>query len=114
MVRLGVHDHQNRRSRSPEYAFIAIESIDQLIDEGETMHHCVITRAPDILAGNCAIYRVNVAGQRGTLEVRLGKNGSPLNIEEFRLACNEEPSRDAWIAARVWLSNAQKNLSGLL
>lgn len=28
------------------------------------MHHCVATRADDILAGECYVYRVNLTGER--------------------------------------------------
>ena len=60
------------------------------------------------LAGRCALYRVKVAGERATLELALGRNGEPLAIEEFRLACNAEPSDAAWEAAQRWLEEGRK------
>jgi hypothetical protein len=72
------------------------------------MHHCVVTRAVDVVAGRCALYRVNVGGERATLELTLGPDGAPLAIDEFRLACNAEPSDAAWETARQWFSKGQR------
>jgi hypothetical protein len=83
--------------------FSAIQSVGELLQEGRDMHHCVATRASDVLSGRCYLYRVQVAGQRGTLEVGLGPGGEPRSIEEFRLACNREPSPAALAAARAWV-----------
>lgn len=87
--------------------FSAIESVGELFQEGRDMHHCAATRASDVLSGTCYLYRVQVAGQRGTLEVGLGPGGEPRSIEEFRLACNGEPSAAAWAVARAWVSEGR-------
>jgi len=68
----------------------------------------VLTRAADVAAGTCALYRVNVAGERATLELSLGPNGEPLDIDQFRLACNAEPSAAAWSAAQRWLAEGRR------
>ena len=54
------------------------------------MRHCVATRADDGLAGECYVYRVNLTGERGTLQVGIRPDG--LLIDEFRLRNNAEPS----------------------
>ena len=88
--------------------FQAITTVAELVQEGEQMHHCVVTRAADVMARRCALYRVNVAGERATLEITLGRDGEPLAIDEFRLACNAEPSEASWQAARAWLEEGCK------
>jgi hypothetical protein len=89
--------------------FQAITTVAELVLEGEQMHHCVVTRAADVMARRCALYRVNVEGERGTLEVSLAQNGEPLAIDEFRLACNAEPSEGSWRAAWAWLEEGRKS-----
>lgn len=87
--------------------FVPITTMKGLIDEGQAMHHCVATRAPEIISGSSYIYKVSVAGERGTLEVTIRPDRKPAYIEAFKLACNKEPSPATWKAARQWLSNAQ-------
>ena len=89
-------------------SFEAITSVVELVKEAERMKHCVITRAPEVMSGACALYRANVAGERATLEISVGRNGEPLSIQEFRLACNEEPSEAAWRAAQQWLKDGRE------
>ena len=60
------------------------------------------------MARRCALYRVNVAGERATLEIAVGRDGEPLAIDEFRLACNAEPSEASWQAAGAWLEEGRK------
>lgn len=81
--------------------FQAISTVGELRREGRSMRHCVAVRARDILEGSCYVYRVNVAGERGTLQV--GKRPDGVVIEEFRLARNADPSPAAWAAAREWI-----------
>lgn len=81
--------------------FQPISTVGELRSEGRTMRHCVVVRAEDVLAGSCYVYRVNVAGERGTLQV--GKRPDGWVIEEFRLARNADPSPAAWAAAREWI-----------
>ncbi len=88
--------------------FAAIANVAELIQEAERMKHCVVTRAADVAAGACALYRVKVAGERATLELSLGPNGEPLEIDQFRLACNAEPSAAAWGAAQNWLEEGRR------
>lgn len=72
------------------------------------MQNCVVFRAGEAMRGISAIYRVQVAGQRGTLQISVGRNGEPGSIEEFKLARNAEPSEAAWEAARQWLKQGQE------
>jgi hypothetical protein len=88
--------------------FQAIANVAELVQEAEKMKHCVITRASDVMRGACALYRVNVTGERATLEVSVGPNGEPLAIQEFRLACNAEPSEASWRAAQQWLKEGRE------
>jgi hypothetical protein len=88
--------------------FSGIANVTELLAEAERMKHCVVTRAADVAAGACALYRVSVAGERATLEVSLGRNGEPLAIDEFRLACNAEPSEASWEAARRWFEEGRR------
>jgi hypothetical protein len=88
--------------------FSAITNVAEIIQEAERMKHCVATRAGDVMAGACALYRVNVAGERATLELSLAPNGEPLEIDQFRLACNAEPSEAAWSAAQRWLEEGRQ------
>jgi hypothetical protein len=88
--------------------FSAITNVAEIIQEAERMKHCVVTRAADVAAGVCALYRVNVAGERATLELSLGPNGEPLDIDQFRLACNAEPSSAAWSVAQRWLEEGRR------
>jgi hypothetical protein len=92
----------------PDERFAAIVNVAELIQEAEKMKHCVATRAGDVMAGVCALYRVNVAGERATLELSLGPSGEPLAIDQFRLACNAEPSQAAWAAAQRWLEEGRQ------
>ncbi len=88
--------------------FSAISNVAELIQEAERMKHCVVTRAADVAAGACALYRVDIAGERATLELSLGRDGEPLDIDQFRLACNAEPSVAAWSAAQRWLAEGRR------
>jgi len=81
--------------------FEAITTVGELQGEGASMRHCVAIRAKDILAGECYVYRANVCGERGTIQVGIKPHG--LVIDEFRLARNRNPSSAAWAAARAWL-----------
>ena len=88
--------------------FVPIVTVGELIAESETMSHCVMIRARDAIDGVAAIYRVNVAGQRCTLEISIGDDMEPLAIEQFKLACNKDPSLEAWGAAERWFSDGRK------
>jgi hypothetical protein len=84
--------------------FQAITTVAELIKEGKVMQHCVATRAQDIQAGLCYIYRVNVLGERGTLQV--GIRTKHWVIDEIRLKRNADPSPATWATAREWLERA--------
>jgi hypothetical protein len=90
--------------------FQAITTVGELVREGKLMRHCVATRAEDVLAGDCYIYRVDVDGERATLQV--GIEGNRLIIDEFRLCGNGEPSPGAWRATREWLDRAAAQRAG--
>ena len=87
--------------------FAPIETVADLVAESAAMSHCVLVRARDAIEGLAAIYRVEVAGERGTLEISLGDEMEPLTIEQFKLACNKEPSREAWDAADKWFAEGR-------
>ena len=81
--------------------FQAITTLRALRDEGRAMRHCVATRARDVLAGHCYIYRVFLPKERGTLQV--GIQGDGYVVDAFRLADNEEPSPEAWDEVELWV-----------
>lgn len=88
--------------------FSPIRTGRELIEEGEKMHHCVATRTQNILAGRSCIYKVNLEGERGTIEIRLTPDGAPHYIEQFKLACNKEPSPGTWFLAQQWLMKSRQ------
>jgi len=88
--------------------FTPIETVAELVAESELMSHCVVVRAIDAIEGLAAIYRFEVAGERGTLEVAVGDDMEPLAIEQFKLACNEEPSAEAWGKAEKWFEDGRR------
>ena len=88
-------------------AFVPIQTVAELIDESAQMRHCVVIRARDAIDGLVAIYRVNTAGQRCTLEVSIGEDMEPIAIEEFKSACNAEPSAQARQAAEHWFAEGR-------
>jgi len=88
--------------------FQAITTVAELVREGEQMHHCVVTRASDAMAGSCALYSVHVAGERATLEITLGRDGEPLAIDELRLACNAAPSDTTCRAVQGWFEAGRR------
>ena len=88
--------------------FQAITTVGELYDEGREMRHCVATRAEDILAGRCYVYRMELDGERGTLQVGIRPGG--LVIDEFRLRDNGEPSPAAQKAAANWIDDLSHSL----
>jgi hypothetical protein len=93
-----------------EGAFQAITTLGDLHEEGRQMRHCVATRADDILAGACYVYRVELNGERGTLQLGIRPDG--VVIDEFRLRDNAEPSPAAWTAAMDWIERARSSKRG--
>jgi hypothetical protein len=88
--------------------FQAITSVAGLVEEANAMQNCVALRAGRAMVGACAIYRVYIAGERGTLEVSVGRHGEPESIDEFKLTANEEPSEAAWSAVRRWFEEGRR------
>jgi len=88
--------------------FQAIRNRAELMQEANAMRNCVVVRAVEVMSGMCAIYRVDVEGERGTLQISVGRKGNPVAIEEVKLAGNTEPSEAAWSAVRQWLEEGQE------
>ena len=44
----------------------------------------------------------------GTLEISIGDDTEPLANEKFKLACNREPSPEAWDAAEKWFAEGRR------
>jgi hypothetical protein len=72
------------------------------MQEADEMGNCMVARAAEVMSGMCAIYRMNVEGQRGTLQISVGRKGNPVAIEEFKLAGNAQPSEAAWRSVWEW------------
>jgi hypothetical protein len=88
----------------PNETFQAITTVGELYAEGREMRHCVASRADDVLAGACYVYRMNLNGERATLQIGIHPSGWV--IDEFRLRGNADPSEEAWAAAVEWIRNA--------
>jgi len=84
--------------------FQAITTVGELYEEGREMRHCVATRADDILDGQCYIYRMELGGERATLQIGIRPEG--FIIDELRLRYNAEPSPAARKAAAEWVRQA--------
>jgi hypothetical protein len=89
--------------------FQAITTVAELDQEGRSMRHCAASRARRVLSGSCYLYRVEICGERATLQ--LGIKAHKLVIEEFRLRQNGKPSAQAWAAARAWVEAAQASIN---
>jgi hypothetical protein len=87
-------------------SFEAISTLGELRSEGQVMRHCVAVRAQDVLAGRCYVYRVNVAGERATLQLGIKPDG--LVIDEFRGFNNTAPSPSAWAAVEDWICGSRR------
>ncbi|MGU5817042.1 PcfJ domain-containing protein [Aeromonas hydrophila] len=66
-----------------------IRSINQLIQEGIEMEHCVVTYLDKLRDRTSFIYKV-IAGERVTMEV--GLRGKEIYIKQIKLRKNKEPS----------------------
>jgi hypothetical protein len=85
----------------PTLVVRAIRSSAELDHEGAQMHHCVASYREWILAGKCAIYRVQAAGRRLTLEVM--RQGDHWVLGDVKASHNHAPGKRAWEALAPWL-----------
>ena len=85
-------------------SILPITDIDDLIEEGASMRHCVTSYASLVAEGRCYIYRV-ISPQRATMEIRLG--GQP-SISQLKLERNKEPSDECWKHVQSWFDQAVK------
>jgi len=75
------------------------KSVDLLL-EGQLMHHCVGGYIGEAFYGNSYFYRV-MYPERATLQIQVVSGVS--RITQFKLACNQKPSDESWIAVKQWL-----------
>ncbi|MCP3869861.1 MAG: hypothetical protein GY703_17565 [Gammaproteobacteria bacterium] len=87
----------------------AIRNSLELEAEGRKMSHCVSSLKESITQGKCYIYRV-LSPERGTLEVRRRTDGG-LELGQFKLSSNREPSTESWENARKWFDDQVVSLN---
>jgi hypothetical protein len=46
-----------------------LNSVGQIVEEGERMHHCIATRVQDALHGRCYLFHIDHQGRRASVEV---------------------------------------------
>ena len=72
----------------------------ELAKEGQVMHHCVGGYVLKAQLGHSFFYQV-LEPQRATLQLSVVNN--QVNVQQFKLACNQEPSEESFIALRDWI-----------
>ncbi|MBF0266194.1 MAG: PcfJ domain-containing protein [Gammaproteobacteria bacterium] len=82
--------------------FIQIKNSVALAYEGKEMRHCVASYVNQAKNGQDYFYQI-FAPERGTLQLRL--KGNKVEIMQFKLVCNQEPSDDSWFAVKNWISD---------
>jgi len=84
--------------------FIQIQHSFELYREGIDMHHCVGSYARYLRDGREFMYKV-LTPERGTLHLKRQENG--VDIKQFALACNKQPSPESFFKVRLWLEDTK-------
>jgi len=85
-----------------------ITSLRGLYTEGQKMHHCAFQEyAEEVYGGKVSIYQV-LAPKRGTLA--LANDDDEYEIQEFKLAANDDPPNKAWDTVRAWVHNLNQTI----
>lgn len=79
-----------------------ISNVDDLLEEGLVMRHCVGEFVYQALRGDVLIYRVH-APERATMAVQRSADGD-YRIEQVKLYRNGKASKEAWEIIKRWLS----------
>lgn len=80
----------------------AITDYKSLVEEGQSMHHCIVSYQFRICNGKYYVYRI-YEPQRAT--IGLVFSGGKWKIDQIRLACNAEPSDETKEQVYLWFSN---------
>ena len=87
--------------------FQFISSVNQLIQEGRVMKHCVATYREKALNKTSYIFRVTFP-QRATME--LGFKAGVYFLKQLKLVSNGEPSRETYKVATDWIEDINVSL----
>lgn len=80
---------------------VPVNSVNLLVEEGESMKHCIIRYADEIVAGHGYVYRL-LRPERATVYLSLEINGK-WQVQEMKLSCNRTPSSESWKAVNAWI-----------
>ena len=86
---------------------IPIQTIKDLLIEGNEMHNCVGTYGAKVMSGECYIYRTIQPSERSTIELVNKQNGQWFPAQ-IKLICNEEVSRETRILVTQWAKERSK------
>jgi hypothetical protein len=81
---------------------VPINSLKDLIQEGEEMDNCVGSYIGKIASGHSFIYRV-LEPERATLEIIRELSVNSYMVAQLKLQSNEEPSDGTWNVVRKWM-----------
>jgi hypothetical protein len=79
---------------------VPVRTIEELVDEGKIMAHCVGTYGTTIMNKRCSIYKV-LAPERATFELK--HFHSTLGIGQLKCEKNREPTEETKRVVRAWL-----------
>lgn len=84
-------EYYNNALTGLEYPYELINTKERLVQESVELHHCVATYANKINKGDCAIFSIEYAGERWTLEVAAAQHSGKVSytLMQFRGACNK-------------------------
>ena len=87
--------------------YIQIKTSTGLAMEGREMRHCVASYIRQAQNGNDFFYMV-LKPERGTARLTVKKKS--IEILEFKLIQNQNPSEDSWFALKQWISDKEEQL----
>jgi hypothetical protein len=85
-----------------------ITDCHELMQEGESMRHCVASYAQDVMRGSCCIYRV-LQPERASLEIKIDKARDALLVGQFRLSGNSTPAVGTRRMVDTWMRKAMES-----
>ena len=93
------------------YSFVPIRGSRDVEAEADAMRNCLRTYGESMMAGFCRLWSMRKDGARvATLEIaRLGDSPLPY-IRQLKLAGNEKPPAEVWLAAHRWLQGQELHL----
>lgn len=87
-----------------------IDSVGELLLEGQIMHHCVGSYINTVRSGGCYIYKI-LKPERATLEIIVSKTGD-WRVSQLKSYCNSAPSAHTFKHVQKWLiEKSRKDVS---